>query len=280
VTDVKQWETIKVEQDEPGIAWVYMNRPEKRNAMNPRMHFEMVEVLDELAMDDDVALVVLTGAGRAFSAGQDIREMFQDQEGQPEAMQRVARVAHRWRYEMLGNFPKVTVAAVNGWCCGGALTPVAMCDFAIAAEEATFSVSEVNWGIIPGGLVAKVLSDILRPRDALYYCLLAEPFDGSKAAEIGLVNYAVPLERLSAEIHLLAEKVMSKNLAAVRATKEALRAVRRMDAAQAEDYLLAKSAQLAMLDTERGQQQGMDLFLDGKQYRPGMASYKTANASA
>jgi feruloyl-CoA hydratase/lyase len=273
MSTVKAWETLAVESGEDGVLWIYFNRPEKRNAMNPTLHREMVELLEEVSTDDSVNVVVLTGAGEAFSAGQDIKEMFKDFEGKASEQAAVARMAHHWRYELLAHYPKVTIAMVNGWCCGGALTPAIACDFALASEEALFCVSEVNWGIIPGGLVAKMLTDSLGYRDALYYSLVAEPFDGRKAAEIGLVNVAVPEMELRSETQKLAEKLMSKNLAAVRATKEALRAVRTMDMQQAEEYLLAKHHQLQLLDTDQGQSKGIERFL-GEKFRPGLGSYK------
>ena len=81
-------------------------------------------------------------------------------------------------------FPKPTIAMVNGFCFGGAFTPLIACDFAIAAEDATFGLSEINWGIFPGGLVSRVLADAMSYRDAMYYIMTGDPFDGKKAAEL------------------------------------------------------------------------------------------------
>ena len=82
---------------------------------------------------------------------------------------------------------------VNGWCFGGAFTPLVSCDLAIAAEEATFGLSEINWGIIPPGVVTKAVSQVVSHRDCLYYIMTGETFDGRKAAAMDLVNEAVPL---------------------------------------------------------------------------------------
>jgi trans-feruloyl-CoA hydratase/vanillin synthase len=267
------YETIKVETDAEGITWLYLNRPEKRNAMNPPLHEEMVQALDELARDEQTRALVLTGAGDAFSAGMDIREFFRALEDRPQEFERVEELSQRWRWRQLSTFPKPTIAMVNGWCCGGAFTPVICCDFAVAAEEAQFSLSEINWGIFPGGLVSKMLTENLGWRDAMYYSLTGEAFGGGKAAQIRLVNHAVPLASLKVETTRLARVLIEKNPAAYRATKEALRAVRNMDIQQSLDYLSAKSAQLKLADTDNGKSRGMAEFLDTKRFRPGLAAY-------
>ena len=100
---------------------------------------------------------------------------------------------------------------VNGFCFGGAFTPLIACDFAIAAEDAIFGLSEINWGIFPGGLVSRVLADAMCYRDAMYYIMTGDPFDGKKAAEMKLINYAVPKEKLREETVKLAKKLMEKN---------------------------------------------------------------------
>lgn len=266
------YRAVKIEKGD-GIAWLYMNRPDKKNAMNPAMHVEMTDALNTLAADDETQVVVLTGAGDAFCSGQDLKEFFRDLDGKPKERARIEHYSNEWRSRLLGRFPKTTIAMVNGWCCGGGFTQLISCDLAIAAEQAQFSISEVNWGILPGGLVAKALADCIGYRDALYYIMTADTFDGNKAAAMGLVNYAVPLAQLRDETEALARKMLEKNPHTIRAAKEAYRAVRKMDERQAEDYLAAKSAQLMSTDPERGRERGMHEFLDTKAYRPGMAPY-------
>ena len=139
---------------------------------------------------------------------------------------------------------------VHGYCVGGAFMQLLACDFAIAAENATFSLSEVNWGILPGALVSKVVSDMVLPRHALYYACLGDAFDGKEAARIGMVNFAVPPEKLEAATTELAEKLMKKSAAVLRATKQAIRHVRTMDVAQAYDYLAEKGKAIKVADKE------------------------------
>src|SRR5207244_13144168 len=102
---------------------------------------------------------------------------------------------------------------------GGAFMQLIACDFAIAAEDATFSLSEVNWGILPGALVSKAMADAVLPRHALYYACLGEPFDGAEAARIGWISYAVPAKQRQCAVTELAEKLMKKSPAALRATQ-------------------------------------------------------------
>jgi trans-feruloyl-CoA hydratase/vanillin synthase len=150
------------------------------------------------------------------------------------------------------------------------------CDFAIAAENATFSLSEVNWGILPGALVSKAVADTVLPRHALYYACLGEPFDGKEAARIGMVNYAVPPEKLEAATTELAEKLMKKSAAVLRATKQAIRHVRTMDVAQAYDYLAEKGKAIKVADQEDSYNTGLRQFLDEKSYKPTFEPFRLA----
>ncbi len=127
-------------------------------------------MLDALEIDERVVVVVLTGAGDSFSAGMDLKEFFRDLDPLPYAQKnahQALRVAVAMR-KMLLTYPKPTIAMVNGWCFGGAFTPLVACDLAIAAEEAQFGLSEINWGILPGGQVTKAITAVMSHRDAMY----------------------------------------------------------------------------------------------------------------
>jgi len=269
----KVYETVKVEREGDGITWVILNRPEKRNAMNPTMHFEMVDILSDLEVDPETRVMILTGAGESWCAGQDLREYFRGLDNKPAERARAGRAAQEWRWHRLFYFPKPTIAMVNGYCFGGAFTPLIACDFAIASEDAIFGLSEINWGIFPGGLVSRVLAETVSYRDAMYYILTGEPFDGVKAAEMRLVTRAVPKDELRDETLKLARLLLQKNPHTLRAAKEVYKHCKTMDYAQAEDYMSAKGAALRASDPERGREQGMKQFLDDKSYRPGLGNY-------
>ena len=274
-----RWTTVKVEID-AGIAWVELNRPEKRNAMNPTLNAEMVEVLLALDADDSCGVLVLTGAGDSWSAGMDLKEYFREVDGGTEQVQRrVRRDAAYWQWRLLRTYAKPTVAMVNGWCFGGAFTPLVACDLAIAADEATFGLSEINWGIPPGSVVSKALSDTVGSRAGLLYVMTGRTFDGQRAAEMGLVNASVPRAELRGEVETLARELLAKNPVVLRAAKLGYKHARTMSWDQAEDYLYAKLEQSQFLDTEHGREQGLEQFLDEKRIKPGLQTYERPSGS-
>src|SRR5918997_4806785 len=263
VATQSDYKTVKIERDN-GIAWLVLNRPEKRNAMSPTLHFEMNDVLDELESDDETKILILTGAGDSWCAGQDLKEYFRGLDANPRERRRTGRAAQGWRWHKLSNFPKPTIAMVNGYCFGGGFTQLIACDLAIAAEDALFSLSEVNWGIFPGGLVSRVLFDALAYRDINWLVLSGEAFDGRKAAEMRLVNRAVPRAELREETVKMARMLMEKNQQVLCSAKEVLRACRTMDYWQAEEYMSAKGIAVRMTDPERGGDEGVKQFIDEK----------------
>jgi feruloyl-CoA hydratase/lyase len=273
----KKYETVLIER-EGGITWLTMNRPEKRNAMSPQLHLEMDDALADLAVDPHTQVLVLTGAGEAFCAGQDIKLYFRANDDAPAARAKARHASNQWRWQRLSTFPQPTIAMVNGFCFGGGFTQVCACDLAVAADEAVFGLSEVNWGILPGGIVSWNIAQTLNFRDGMYYALTGDTFDGRKAADIGFVNFSFPKAKLKQETIKLAHKLMEKSPAVLRYTKEALRAVRFMNEPQASDYLNAKSDALRFVDKEDSRSQGMKQFLDEKTYRPGFGPFKRRKA--
>ncbi|MHA4869928.1 p-hydroxycinnamoyl CoA hydratase/lyase [Duganella sp. PWIR1] len=257
-----------------GIAWVSMNRPEKRNAISPALAYEMIEVLNDLEIDDRCGVVVLTGSGESWSAGMDLKEYFRATEklSYDERM-RVYRANGTWQWKMLRSYGKPTIAMVNGWCFGGAFTPMIACDLAIAADDAIFGLSEINWGIIPAGVVTKAVADVIGQRDACYYIMTGQTFDGKRAAEIKLVNESVPADKLRERTTELARTLLSKNPFVLRQAKLAYHVSRDMSWETAAEYLTAKADQTRALDPEKGQDKGMAQFIDEKTYRPGLGEY-------
>jgi feruloyl-CoA hydratase/lyase len=273
-TNYDRFTTVKIEFDD-GIAWVTLNRPEKRNAMSPTLNREMMDVLDALEVDDRCKILVLTGAGESFSAGMDIKEYFREvDKATPVGVMRVQRASMGWQWRRLMFFPKPTIAMVNGWCFGGAFTPLVSCDLAIAAEEANFGLSEINWGIIPAGNVMRAVADRMSAADAQYYLMTGDTFDGRKAAAMKLINEAVPRAQLKAHTTALAKKLMEKNPHVLSTVKLAWRRVKDMSWDVSEDYLYAKAQQCYSTDSEQGRSHGMGQFLDDKSYRPGLTNYR------
>ena len=268
-----RWTTVLAELED-GIAWVTLNRPAKRNAMSPTLNREMTQVLETLEQDPDVRVLVLTGAGESWSAGMDLKEYFRETDGEPEIFQeKLRRDASNWQWKLLRMYAKPTIAMVNGWCFGGAFTPLVACDLAVAADEATFGLSEINWGIPPGSVVSRALAETVGTRDALLYIMTGRTFDGQRAAQMGLVNWSTPRERLRAEVEALARELLAKNPVVLHAAKLGFKNCRNMAWEISEDYLYAKLEQSQFLDREGGREEGLKQFLDEKKIRPGLENY-------
>ncbi|MEU3892314.1 p-hydroxycinnamoyl CoA hydratase/lyase [Streptomyces sp. NPDC029041] len=270
------WDNVKVEIAD-GLGWVTLNRPSKRNAMDPNLNSEMIQVLDHLETVDEVKVVILTGAGESFSAGMDLKAYFREvDEAHPSVQIKVRRDASEWQWRRLMQFSKPTIAMVNGWCFGGAFTPLVGCDLAIASEDAVFGLSEINWGIPPGSVVSRAMAETVSHRDALWYIMTGDTFDGRQAEKMRLVNKAVPADQLRDEVVKLAERLKEKNPVVLRAAKTGFRFARDMPWEPASDYLYAKLEQSQFMDPENGRAKGLAQFLDEKAIRPGLQAYQRA----
>ena len=259
---------------EDRIAWVRFARPNKRNCMNPAMNRAMGRILDDLEYREDVGVLVLTGEGSAWSAGMDLKEYFRETEARGLGAVRAAqREAYGW-WRRLRWFQKPTIAMVNGWCFGGGYGPLYACDLAIAADEAQFALSEINWGILPGGGATKVVVDLMPMRDAMYHAMTGELIDGRKAAAWRLVNESVPLAELDTRVRALAAVLLAKNPVALKATKDAVRRVKEMPYDAAEDYLV-RAQEAANSHDAGGRREGIRQFIDEKSYKPGLGTYDT-----
>jgi trans-feruloyl-CoA hydratase/vanillin synthase len=269
------WGKLVLVEFEEGIAWVTLNRPDKRNAMSPALNAEMRATVEALATDDRCKVFVLSGAGDSFAAGMDLKEYFRETDGAPDTtVLDVRRTAEEWQWRRLRDYPKATIAMVNGWCFGGAFTPLVACDLAIAADEATFALSEVNWGIIPAGNVTKATAETIGYRNALYYAMTGETFTGKQAAAMGLVNESVPRKKLKARTRKLAESLLTKNQTVLRGIKIAMKRVQYMDWEVSADYLYAKMGEALNFGAGQNRKKAMKAFLDDKEFRPGLEHFK------
>ena len=177
---------VIVDTDERGVATVTMNRPEKHNAFNEVLVADLQEAFGRLARNPFVRAVVLTGAGKSFSAGADLNWMQEMANYSMEAnlgdATRLADMLHA-----LDSLPQPTVAKINGGAYGGAVGLIGACDIAIAQDDASFGITEVRLGLIPSIISPYVLRAI-GPRQARRYTLTGERFDAAEALRIGLVH--------------------------------------------------------------------------------------------
>lgn len=254
------------------IAWVKFNRPEKRNCMSPALNRRMVAILEELEFREDVGVLVLTGEGTSWCAGMDLKEYFRETEARGlSAVRQAQRESYGW-WRRLRWYQKPTIAMVNGWCFGGGYGPLFACDLAFTAEEAQFGLSEINWGILPGGGATKIAVELMSMRDAMYHAMTGEPISGKTAAAWKLVNEAVPLTGLQARVTEVAQILLKKNPIALKALKDAVRRVSEMTYDNAEDYLVRAQEAANSFDNE-GRKEGIRQFIDEKSFKPGIGTY-------
>ena len=254
------------------VATITFNRPEKKNCMSPTLHRNMCDALIEIEKAR-VKAVVITGAGDAFCGGMDLEQFFLEPFDDYERLQRGWQDSFTW-LKHIKQFPAVTIAMVNGWCFGGGYGPLFACDLAICADEAQFGLSEINWGILPGGGATKVVCDLMPMRKAMYHALLGENLGGKEAEAAGLVNESVPAAQLRARVEEVAGKLLKKNWETLKATKDAVRRAREMTYDNAEDYLIRAQEALNWHDKSDGRHVGMKQFLDDKSYKPGLGAYR------
>lgn len=269
-------ETISIDINR-GVATVLLNRPAKKNAMNPQLHRDMTAVLEFLRYEKSAKVLLITGAGDSFCAGMDLKEFFHELKDNPDEYDRVYRIATEWRSRTLRFFPKPTIAMVNGFCFGGAFSIVEACDLAFAAEEAKFGLSEINFKGFPGGSVSKSLANLLHPRDALFYAMTGRPFDGREAARIGLINKAFPLTQMEEETRRIAEEIAIKDPVALKATKDGYRFSLEMPLDAALNYSSAKEAEMTLKQGDAWRDEGIGDFTKGK-YRPGLGGHESVKA--
>lgn len=263
-----KFETILVTKSD-GIAVIRFNRPAKHNAMNPQLHRDMTAVLEELRYDDEARVLVIAGTGAAFCAGMDLQEFFTDLQDDRKEYERVLRMAEEWRGRTLRYYPKPTIASIHGFCFGGAFSIVEGCDLAIAADDSTFGLSEINFKMFPGGTVSKSMANLMRPRDALWYGMLGRPFDGRTAERMGFVNLAVPAEQLESETLAIARELAAKDPIALRCVKEAYRFSLETTWDGSVALTNAKESEIAYLQGDAWKREGIGDFLKGK-YKPGL----------
>jgi enoyl-CoA hydratase len=201
------------------IATITLNRPDVHNAMNDAMRRELTRCFEGLATDDDVKVVVITGAGdKAFSAGADIREFV-------EPLVPVKFREHRRRVDfrqVMDRCPQPIVAAINGYALGGGLELALACDIRVAAANATLGLTEVNLAIIPGGGGTQRLPRLVGRGKALEMILTGARIPADEALRIGLVERVVPAGEALKAAGELARAIASKAPVALRYAKEAV----------------------------------------------------------
>ncbi|HEY1408263.1 MAG TPA: enoyl-CoA hydratase-related protein, partial [Promineifilum sp.] len=184
--EYSDYQHILFERREPHILWITLNRPEVLNAADARLHTELVEVWKTIDRDPDVTVAVVTGAGRAFSAGGDLA-MVENAYRNADEIGRILDEARDLVYNML-RCNKPIVSAINGAAVGAGLVVALLADISIAAESARMGDGHVRMGVAAGDHAAIVWPLLIGMARSKYYLLLAEFVDGREAERIGLVS--------------------------------------------------------------------------------------------
>lgn len=203
-----------------GIATVTLDRPELLNAVNPEVHAELEYIFVDIARDEDIKVVVLTGAGKAFSAGGDIKRMAQ-RAGTQEGFEYAIRVPEKTRriYNSLLEVEQPVISAINGDAIGLGANIALFCDISVAADTAKIGDTHVRVGLVAGDGGAVIWPLLIGPNRAKEYLMRGLLIRGDEAAKIGLVNHAVPADQVMAKAYEIAEELAALPKWAVRWTK-------------------------------------------------------------
>jgi methylglutaconyl-CoA hydratase len=212
------YKTIQIAYDS-GVATITLNRPDKRNAISFELIDDLLSGLDEVAKSDAIILI-LTGAGKAFCSGMDLDNLKALVGRSPEQNLKDSESMARL-FRSLYEFPKVTIAAVNGPAMAGGAGLALLCDFTLAAPEAKFGYTEVRIGFVPA-IVSTFLLRQVGEKQARDLLLTGRVFTAEEAARMGLVNEVVTADRLMARTRELAGQLMENSPASLRATKKLL----------------------------------------------------------
>src|SRR5258705_12769109 len=251
--------SILLREDRGPLAILTLNRPDKLNALSNELIAGIVNVLDNIEPDSSVRAVVITGAGRAFSAGADIAAFQKHmQAGPADAVTHFMRPGHQMT-RRVESFPKPIIAAVNGLAFGGGCELVESTHIALAADTATFSKAEINIGIIPTFGGTQRLPRNIGRKAAIELILSGRTFDAAEAARLGLVNRVVPSTNLLDEALALANLLATKPPLTLAAALGAIH--RGMDAA-IDDGLAIEEAAFARIVSTHDAREGVAAFLE------------------
>jgi enoyl-CoA hydratase len=243
------------EKLEGRVGVLTINRPEKMNALNGEVRRALIGALEEFRTDDDVRVVVLTGAGeKAFIAGADIGE-FKD-----------AKPAEQYHNMQRGNiysameaFPKPVIAMIHGFCLGGGCELSMACDIRIASDKARIGQPEINLGLIPGGGGTQRLPRLVGEGRAMKMIYTGKMISGEEAGRIGLVDEVVPADELRERTLEIARTIGSKSPIALKAAKESILAARRMPMDQGLQF---ERVWFSLLFSTHDMDEGVSAFLE------------------
>lgn len=218
--DYSEFDFFSIEVGDDGVATVTMNDPEKLNAVGPHNHWQIEDIWLKLARDESIKVIVLTGAGRAFCAGGDIKlmaERAQTEYGLQYALRVPLNTIRIWEHILL--CPQPIIAAVNGDAIGLGTSLMIASDMSIVADDAKLGDTHIRVGLVTGDGGAVMWPLLVGPQRAKEYLMRGKLLSGAKAEEIGLVNYAFPREQVLDEALKIAREIAAQPIWAVRWSK-------------------------------------------------------------
>ncbi len=237
------------------VATLTINRPDKLNALNIATRNRIVEELNDLAANDDIRVVILTGAGeKSFVAGADIAEF----EGRS-SVEQFRVMTDSSAFLAVDQFPKPIIAAINGFCLGGGCELALACDIRIASEKAKLGQPEINLGLLPGGGGTQRLPRLVGMGAALKMLYTGDFIRADEAHRIGLVDEVVPPDQLEARAKELADSIASKSPVALRMIKQAVRTSMRTSL---DEGLKQEVTLFSLAFASEDKKEGVDAFLN------------------
>src|SRR5213594_5023413 len=218
--DYKEYQHLLFERRPNGVLLITLNRPEVLNATNDRLHWELTQIWLAIDRDKDTRVAVVTGAGRAFSAGGDMG-MVERNATDPRRLANTVREASDIVYNMI-NLDKPVISAINGVAVGAGLVVAMMADISIMSETARFTDGHTKLGVVAGDHAAILWPLLCGMAKAKYYLLTSDFIDGKEAERIGLVSLCVPADQLLPKAFEVADKLAKGSQQAIRWTKRSL----------------------------------------------------------
>ncbi|HHE39173.1 MAG TPA: enoyl-CoA hydratase/isomerase family protein [Candidatus Cloacimonetes bacterium] len=252
----KNFKTIQLKKKDK-IAYITLNRPEIHNAFNDTMISELTEVFEDLKDNDDVRVIILTGNGKSFCAGADLKWMKKMKDFSYEENLEDSLALSKMFFKMY-SIKKPTICLVNGAAIGGGTGLVAVCDIAIAAEKAKFSFSEVKLGLVPACISPYVVKKCGEGRCREFF-LTGERLSADKACKSGLINFVVPLEEMDVFTGKITKQLITSGPEAIGMCKDLLSKVPEMDLIEAGDFTADVISKMRISDEG---QEGMNAFFE------------------
>jgi len=268
------FENIRIDVDADGIAVVTLANAEMRNAITPELSAEMNRLLDQVRSDRRIRVVIVTGDGEeSFCAGMSLVHFLELRDRNWELYRPGESMLDWWR--KLHELPQPTLAAVNGYCIGGGFCVLNACDLALASERAIFSLSEINFGSIPGGGAMRAALDMMPPKAAMYLILSGKPIDAQEACRNGLVNRVVEHGQLREEALELARALAMhtwQTLEWCKRTAHGIRAIADRELAIEYETAMAHFQDQARPPHGASKTERLEAF-SRKKYKPGLEAY-------